>query len=188
MKSGPSNCSDGEVRLVGGESKREGRVEICYNGVWGTVCADKGWNEMDANVVCQQLNFCYDRAVPINNGQFGAGEGPTLLENVGCNQNHSNLSQCVDFRFTGASHTCNHIAGVICEDMIISTSTQVRTTSTTTNRSHDSTNTSHDTYSPIIYGVTLAGVLAIIGVIAAVAMAIIVVVVMRKKAGQMENR
>ena len=56
IKTGPSRCGDGEVQLVGGESEREGRVEICYNRVWGTVCND-GWDEVDANVVCQQLGY-----------------------------------------------------------------------------------------------------------------------------------
>ena len=53
---GTNDCKDGEVRLVGGENEREGRVEICYNRVWGTVCYN-GWDEVDANAVCQQLGY-----------------------------------------------------------------------------------------------------------------------------------
>ena len=51
-------CSDGEVRLVVGETKREGSliVEMCYNGVWGRVCAD-GWNRITTDVVCNQLGY-----------------------------------------------------------------------------------------------------------------------------------
>ena len=42
------------VRLVGGEDDKEGRVEICYNNVWGSVC-DDSWSTNDARVVCRQL-------------------------------------------------------------------------------------------------------------------------------------
>ena len=51
-----SECDDGSVRLVGGSGDHEGRVEVCMNQAWGSVCAD-GWDNTDGDVVCNQLGF-----------------------------------------------------------------------------------------------------------------------------------
>jgi len=56
-----SNCSDGDVTLVGGSDEYEGRVEVCINQAWGTVCNGRYswrssyWGTADGRVVCRQL-------------------------------------------------------------------------------------------------------------------------------------
>ena len=50
------NCFDGEMRLVGGETETEGRVELCYGYRWGTVC-DNQWTDEHTALVCRHLGF-----------------------------------------------------------------------------------------------------------------------------------
>ena len=49
-------CTDGSIRLVGGAVLSAGRVEVCRNQVWGTVC-NTMWSTQDSNVLCRQLGY-----------------------------------------------------------------------------------------------------------------------------------
>ena len=101
------------VRLVNGSIYYEGRVEVYYNGQWGTVC-DNGWNYLDVRVVCKQLGFgptgrSYSRA------RFGQGSGPIWLDNVACSSNESTIAGCGHLG-VNITRGCSHEedAGVTC--------------------------------------------------------------------------
>ena len=50
-----NSCTQGAIRLQG-ETDNSGRVEVCYNNVWGTVC-DDSWDTTNAQVACRHLGF-----------------------------------------------------------------------------------------------------------------------------------
>ena len=50
------NCDSGGIRLTGGSRKSEGRLEVCLNNQWGTVC-DDSWDDRATAVVCRQLGY-----------------------------------------------------------------------------------------------------------------------------------
>ncbi|TMS04316.1 Neurotrypsin [Larimichthys crocea] len=101
------------VRLVAGESRKEGRVEVFINGQWGSVC-DDGWNDVNAAVVCRQLGFT-GVAKARSMAYFGEGRGPIHLDNVRCSGTEMSLGQCQAVGQDG--HDCRHSedAGVICD-------------------------------------------------------------------------
>ena len=49
-------CATGSIRLVGGSEQYEGRLEVCIDEVWGTIC-DDAFDSMDAGVACAQLGY-----------------------------------------------------------------------------------------------------------------------------------
>ena len=80
------------VRLVNGSTLYEGRVEVQYNGLWGTVC-DYGWDLNDAQVVCNQLGFGKATDV-LYNSFFGEGSGQTWLAYLNCAGNELSIGNC----------------------------------------------------------------------------------------------
>lgn len=86
-------CQNGDIRLINGSNMREGRIEICVNETWGTVC-DTTWTATDAGIACRQLGYQSINATPIYNARFGPGSGRILLDNILCNGNEERLVDC----------------------------------------------------------------------------------------------
>ena len=92
----------------------EGRVEVYFNGDWGTVCGDKWFTSAGAAVVCRQLGYT-GRSLVFHNAYFGEGSGLVLMHEVSCLGNESRLTDC-DFRGWGSP--CGHKddIGVVCQE------------------------------------------------------------------------
>ncbi|MDE2902268.1 MAG: hypothetical protein OXP73_04500, partial [Chloroflexota bacterium] len=123
----PSAHEDGELRLVNGVAANEGRLEMYYDGQWGTVCDDY-WTDADADVACRQLG--YEQGSVPDGGRFlqshfgPADEGmPIWLDNLLCRGDESSLMGCPRAPQPGGTdpgqHNCSlgHVedVGVRCE-------------------------------------------------------------------------
>ena len=71
-----SECQDGAVQLEGG-GPLEGRLELCINSAWGTVCNNLFSNH-DAAVACHQLGF--QRNGQYNNHTLIVAQLPIVFE------------------------------------------------------------------------------------------------------------
>ena len=49
-------CEEQSMRLEDGRTPTEGRLEVCIEGQWGTVC-EKNFNKVEARITCRQLGF-----------------------------------------------------------------------------------------------------------------------------------
>ena len=103
------------MRLQGPSSANgTGRLEISYNGEWGTIC-DNSWDFNDAKVACRQLGYLY-AVRALGGGEVLPGFGRIWLDYVRCTGREQNLTSC---SYTGWGNTnCDHFkdAGVECSN------------------------------------------------------------------------
>ncbi|XP_068677075.1 uncharacterized protein [Montipora foliosa] len=99
------NCSyaSSTIRLADG-GPYYGRVEVYYNGTWGTVC-DDGWDVNDAHVACRQLGF-RGASYQYQTAKYGEGSGKIWLDDVECNGEEPLLSSCKHSDW--GIHNCVH--------------------------------------------------------------------------------
>lgn len=109
-----TNEADVQIRLAGGRTDQEGRVEIKFNKGWGLICGD-GWSLFEAAVVCRQLGLSYAQHA-LQHSFFGSNDLSVVLSGIKCNGHESNIADCSLERYRSVS--CpgpkGSVAGVIC--------------------------------------------------------------------------
>ena len=102
------------IRLSNGRNSRSGRIEMYFNGQWGTVCDDY-WTLGSSTVTCRQLGL--GNTGTFNQFGFGQSSYPIYLDDVECNGNEANILACSHLRLS--HHNCGHNedVGVVCSGL-----------------------------------------------------------------------
>ena len=128
-----ATCSDGDLKLVGGASETEGRLEVCFNKRWGTIDGD-GWTQTDTQVACKQLGHSTSGKTTFNiflqavfsfhaevfyskETRFSTQSLPVHMTSVVCNSSSKALIDCDYHEFPSSSTTSVdiHINCGLCE-------------------------------------------------------------------------
>ena len=91
MPAHAADPADGDLRIRGGDSHNEGRLEIFHDNEWGTVC-DDFFGRMDAKVACKQMGYTGAEAVP--HGRRGGAGQAILARRRQLRGNEAKLTEC----------------------------------------------------------------------------------------------
>ncbi|KAJ1212131.1 hypothetical protein NDU88_007467 [Pleurodeles waltl] len=106
------------IRIVGGRTTNEGRVEVKRGNKWGTICSE-GWTTKEAMVACRQLGLGYSLHAVTETWYWDASNvTDMILSGVKCTGTEMTLSHCHSH---GANVNCKKTgsrfaAGVICSE------------------------------------------------------------------------
>ncbi|XP_046579328.1 low-density lipoprotein receptor-related protein 2-like [Haliotis rubra] len=109
------NPAETFVRLVGGSTSYQGRVEVYAFGSWGTVC-DNTWDVKDAAVVCSMLGYSdFSSGGSIQRqAAFGEGTDPIRVQGLACLGSEVSITQCPVGGWGAGSCGHDQDAGVTC--------------------------------------------------------------------------
>ena len=97
------NCTTGEVRL-NGSTPLEGRVEICINNAWGTICSNR-FSSSDTQVICQNSGYAFTDSYSIPLPETGYSSGPIFLDELECDGSEEKVLDC---QYSLGVHSCSH--------------------------------------------------------------------------------
>ena len=123
-------CSDRDVRLVA-SYPRTGRIELCLNNSWGTICTNT-WNNLDASVACREFGYSpygliYSNYFVLTETMFTNSTGsialfggydtnawPTVMYGIACSGEETSLWNC-SYSLFDIGVACGYDAAVICQ-------------------------------------------------------------------------
>ncbi|ELU03392.1 hypothetical protein CAPTEDRAFT_96031, partial [Capitella teleta] len=95
------------VRLVEGQASHMGRLEVLYDGVWGTVC---GWTfgKAEAMVACRSMGYDDGQLLPLGAPNPKSDIGPIWLDGVSCYGDEWALEMCYHNGYGRVRYDCTH--------------------------------------------------------------------------------
>jgi len=108
-----SNCTEGEIRLIGTAGNYDGDVIICHRNVWGYICSNM-WDNNDGMVACHQLGLEFVAVTSRYYYNHGQGRDLFLVGSLNCTGSERRLTDCDDNIF--GTYDCRYRkAGVVCD-------------------------------------------------------------------------